>query len=361
MNKQSMRTTVEINGRPIGPGHPVYVIAEMSSNHGQDFDRAVEIIRAAKEAGADAVKLQTFTPSGHTLNSGREFFRVGGGTPWDGRTLYDLYVEASMPWEWQPKLVDVAKRIGIDLFSSPVDAESVEFLQRLGMPAYKIASFDMVDLDLVRRAAQTGKPLIISTGMATLAEIEEAIAAAASGGATEVALLKCTSAYPAPAEEMNLRGIRHLQRVFGLPVGLSDHSLGMVSTIAAVALGACIVEKHFTLSRVPPGPDSGFSIEPPELAEMVRAIRTVEAALGSERYQLGEQEHGSRMFRRSLFVVRDVSAGELLTADHVRSIRPGHGLHPRHRGDIVGRRAARDITAGTPVSWSLISEGESAS
>lgn len=353
----NMHTTISINGRTIGPGHPVYVIAEMSANHGGNFDRAVEIIRAAKAAGADAVKLQTFTPSGHTLDSDRDFFRVGGGTLWDGRTLYDLYTEATMPWAWQPRLLEVATTIGIDLFSAPVDAESVEFLQRMGVPAYKIASFDMVDPDLVRRAAETGKPVILSTGMASLAEIEEAIAAAASGGATQVALLKCTSAYPAPAEEMNLRGIPHLQSVFGLPTGLSDHSVGATTAVAAVALGACIIEKHFTLSRDLPGPDSAFSIEPDEFAEMVRAIRTVEAALGAARYELGEQERASRMLRRSLFVVQDVRAGELLTPDNVRSIRPGHGLHPRHRADTIGRRASRDIAAGTPMSWLLISEG----
>jgi len=356
-----MQTTIEINGRQIGPGLPVYVIAEMSANHGRDFGRAVDIVRAAKAAGADAVKLQTFTPSGHTLKSDREFFRVGGGTSWDGRTLHDLYTEAAMPWEWQPRLFEVATTIGIDLFSAPVDAESVDFLQQMGVPAYKIASFDMVDPQLVRRAAETGKPVIISTGMASLAEIEEAVGAADDGGATQVALLKCTSAYPAPIEEMNLRGIPHLQKVFGLPVGLSDHSQGMVASVAAVAMGACIIEKHFTLSRDIPGPDSGFSMEPGEFGDMVQGIRTVEAALGSARYQLGEQERTGRMFRRSLFVVRDVCAGEQLTPDNVRSIRPDHGLHPRHLPDVIGRAASRDIPAGTPMSWLLISEGGDAS
>ena len=357
----TMQKTIEINGRRIGPSLPAYVIAEMSANHGRDFDRAVEIVRAAKAAGADAVKLQTFTPSGHTLDSDREFFRVGGGTLWDGRTLHDLYTEAAMPWDWQPRLLEVATSIGIDLFSAPVDADSVDFLQEMGVPAYKIASFDMVDPHLIRRAAETGKPLVISTGMASLAEIEEAITAAGSGGATQVALLKCTSAYPAPVEEMNLRGIPHLENVFGVPVGLSDHSHGIVASVAAVALGACIIEKHFTLSRDLPGPDSGFSMEPAEFAEMVRAIRTVETALGSARYELGEQERAGRMFRRSLFVVRDVRAGGLLTPDNVRSIRPEHGLHPRHLPDVIGRRASRDIAAGTPMSWLLISEGGDAS
>ncbi len=354
----STTSTFEINGRPIGAGRPAYVIAEMSANHGQDFDRAVEIVHAAKAAGADAVKLQTFTPSGHTLKSDREFFRVGGGTLWDGRTLHDLYGEASMPWDWQPKLFALASSIGIDLFSAPVDEDSVAFLEQMNVPAYKIASFDMVDLNLVRRAAQTGKPLILSTGMASLAEIDEAIAAAVSGGASQVALLKCTSSYPAPPSEMNLRGIRHLEEVFGRPVGLSDHSHGMVAAVAAVALGACIVEKHFTLSRDLPGPDSAFSMEPAEFTTMVQAIRTTEAALGNARYELGDSERASRMFRRSLFVVRDVKAGEPLTPDNVKSIRPGHGLAPRHWSDVIGRRAPRDIAAGTPVSWLLMTEGD---
>lgn len=348
---------IHINGRRIGPGAPTYVIAEMSANHGQDFDRAVQIVHAAKAAGADAIKLQTFTPDLHTLNHDSEHFRVGGGTLWDGRTLHDLYTEAYMPWDWQPKLQAVAADIGIDLFSAPVDASSVDFLESLNVPAYKIASFDIVDLALVRRAARTGRALIMSTGMASLSEIGEAVAAATEDGATEIALLKCTSAYPAPPSQMNLRAIPFIEEMFGLPVGLSDHTTGIVSAVAAVALGACIVEKHMTLSRALPGPDSAFSLEPAEFGEMVTAIRTTEAALGSARWQLGPEEQNARSLRRSLFVVRDVHAGETLTADQVRSIRPGHGLHPRHLTDVLGRVAATDIAKGTPVTWDLLGSG----
>lgn len=350
---------IHINGRRIGAGSPAYVIAEMSANHGQDFERAVAIVHAAKAAGADAIKLQTFTPDLHTLNHDSAHFRVGGGTLWDGRTLHDLYSEAYMPWDWQPKLQALAAEIGIDLFSAPVDASSVDFLETLNVPAYKIASFDIVDLALVRRAARTGRPLIMSTGMASLAEIGEAVAAASDAGAAEIALLKCTSAYPAPPSEMNLRAIPFLSEMFGLPVGLSDHTTGLVSAVAAVALGACIVEKHLTLSRELPGPDRAFSLEPAEFGEMVASIRTAEAALGSARYRLGADEQNARSLRRSLFIVKDVRAGETLSAEHVRSIRPGHGLHPRHLNDVLGRKAARDIERGAPVTWDLL--GDSAS
>ncbi len=345
---------VHIHGHRIGAGSPTYVIAEMSANHGQDFNRAVDIVHAAKAAGADAIKLQTFTPDLHTLNHDSAHFRVGGGTLWDGRTLHDLYSEAYMPWEWQPRLQALANQIGIDLFSAPVDASSVDFLEGLDVPAYKIASFDLVDLELVRRAARTRRPLIMSTGMASLAEIAEAVSAASDAGATEIALLKCTSAYPAPPSEMNLRAIPYLAGMFGVPVGLSDHTTGIESAVAAVALGACIVEKHLTLSRELPGPDRAFSLEPAEFGQMVASIRTTEAALGSARYRLGAQEEASRSLRRSLFVVKDVRAGDILSAEHVRSIRPGHGLHPRHLHDVLGRRAARDVARGTPVTWDLL-------
>jgi N-acetylneuraminate synthase len=326
----------------------------MSANHRQDFDQAVRILHAAKEAGADAVKLQTYTPDTLTIPSDKEYFRIGGGTLWDGRTLYDLYGEAYMPWEWQPKLKEIADEIGIDLFSTAFDPTAVDFLEQMGVPVHKVASFEIVDIPLIEKMARTGKPLIISTGMATLGEIEEAVQAARRAGATQIALLKCTSAYPAPPEEMNLRTIPHLAEAFGVPVGLSDHTLGIAVPVAAVALGACIVEKHFTLSRDIPGPDSAFSLEPQEFKAMVEAIRTVEKALGTVHYGVSEQEAKSRAFRRSLFVVKDMKAGEVFTEENVRSIRPGHGLHLRYLKEVVGRQAAQDIKEGEPLRWELI-------
>ncbi|MDH7472934.1 MAG: pseudaminic acid synthase [Anaerolineae bacterium] len=349
-----MQTVIEIGKRKVGGGYLTYIVAEMSANHNQDFDQAVRILYAAKEAGADAVKLQTYTPDTLTIPSDREYFRIGGGTLWDGRTLYDLYSEAYMPWEWQPKLKKIADEIGIDLFSTAFDPKAVDFWEEMGAPVHKIASFEIVDIPLIEKMARTGKPLIISTGMATLGEIEEAVQAARNAGAAQIALLKCTSAYPAPPEEMNLRTIPHLAGAFHVPVGLSDHTLGIAVPVAAVALGACIVEKHFTLSRGIPGPDSAFSIEPHEFKEMVEAIRIVEKALGEVHYGVSEREAQSRVFRRSLFVVQDVKAEERLTEENVRSIRPGYGLPPKHLQEVLGRRAVRDIERGTPLGWDLI-------
>ncbi len=350
-----MTSFIEISGQRIGLGYPVYIVAELSANHRQQFDEAVKLLKAAKEAGADAVKLQTFTPDTLTIQCDMPEFRIGGGTPWDGKTLYDLYSEAYMPWEWQPKLKKVADDMEIDLFSTPCDKAAVDFLEEMGVPAYKVASFEMVDIPLIEYIASKGKPIIISTGIATLAEIDEAVEAVCTAGATQIALLKCTGAYPAPPEEMNLLTIPHLAEAFGIPVGLSDHTLGIAVPIAAVALGACIVEKHFTLSRSLPSPDSAFSLEPQEFEAMVEAIRTAEKALGEVQYKVGEQEAKSRVFRRSLFVVKDMRAGEVFTEESVRSIRPGYGLHPRHLKDVLGRRATQDIKRGTPVSWELIS------
>lgn len=343
-----------IGGRPIGPGKPAYIVAELSANHHQEFEQAVALVRAAREAGADAVKLQTYTPDTLTIDCDKEWFRIGRGTIWEGRTLYDLYGEAYTPWEWQPRLKAVAAEEGLDLFSTPFDATAVDFLEEMGVPAYKVASFEIVDLPLIRRVARTGKPMILSTGMATLAEIDEAVHAAREAGAGAIALLKCTSAYPAPPEEMNLRTIPHLAEAFGVPVGLSDHTLGIAVPVAAVSLGACIVEKHFTLARSVPGPDSAFSLEPHEFAHMVQAIREAERALGQVVYQVAPREAASRVFRRSLFVVQDVRAGEPFTSENVRSIRPAHGLHTRHLEDVLGRPAARDIERGTPLSWDLV-------
>jgi len=347
-------TPFEIGRRAIGPGRSVYVIAELSANHGQSFEQAVRLVRAAKEAGADAVKLQTYTADTITINSDRPEFRVGGGTLWDGRTLHDLYGEAYTPWEWQPKLKALADELGLDLFSTPFDPTAVEFLERMDVPAYKVASFELVDLPLIERIARTGKPMILSTGMATLAEIAEAVDAARRGGAVGLALLKCSSAYPAPPEAMNLRTIPHLAEAFGVPAGLSDHTLGIAVPVAAVALGACIIEKHFTLSRDEPGPDSAFSLEPAEFRAMVEGVHTAERALGAIHYGLSGQDEASRTFRRSLFVVEDVQAGEPFTERNVRSIRPGHGLPPKLLGEVLGRRAAQDLARGTPLHWGLI-------
>ena len=349
-----MNETIEINGRVVGPGRAAYVIAEVSANHNQDFEQAVRIVKAAKQAGADAIKLQTYTPNTISLKSDKEYFRVSGGTLWDGKTLYDLYEEACTPWEWQPKLKQVANDLGLDLFSSAFDETAVEFLEDMGVPAHKVASFELVDIPLIRKMARTGKPLIMSSGMASLEEIEEAMAAARESGATQIALLKCTSAYPASPEEMNLRTIPELASRFSVPVGLSDHSMGIAAPIAAVALGACIVEKHLTLSRSTPGPDSAFSLEPPEFKAMVDAVRSAEQALGRVYFGLSVKEQASRRFRRSLFVVADMKQGEIFTRDNVRSIRPGDGLHTRHLLEVLGKRAARDVERGTPLSWDLL-------
>lgn len=348
-----MAPEIKIGDRTIGAGHPVYVIAEVSANHHQDFGQAVKIIHAAKEAGADAVKLQTYTPDTMTISSNRAEFRIEG-TIWHGRNLYELYGEAYTPWEWQPKLKQVANDLGLDLFSTPFDATAVDFLEEMRVPAHKLASFELVDLPLIQKMAKTGKPLIMSTGMATVEEIEEAVETARNAGATEIALLKCTSAYPARAEEMNLRTIPELSRRFAVPAGLSDHTMGVAVPVAAVAQGASILEKHITLSRSDPGPDSAFSLEPHEFKAMVDAVRIAEKALGEVHFGFSEKEASSRVFRRSLFVVRDVKQGDAFTAENVRSIRPAHGLHTRHLADVLGRRAACDIERGTPLSWELI-------
>ncbi len=349
-----MPRELRIGRRAIGPGHPTYIIAELSANHGQDFDQAVQLVRAAKDVGADAVKLQTYTADTLTIRSDRPEFRVGGGTLWDGRTLHDLYQEAYTPWDWQPKLKAVADELRLGLFSTPFDPTAVDFLEKMDVPAHKIASFEIVDIPLVRKIARTGKPIIMSTGMATLAEIAEAVDAIHAEGNMQLALLKCTSAYPAPPEDMNLRTIPHLAEAFGVPAGLSDHTLGIAVPVAAVAVGACIIEKHFTLSRAVPGPDSTFSLEPQEFKAMVDAVRTAEKALGSVHYGLSGKEEASRAFRRSLFVVKDMKAGEAFTETNVRSIRPGHGLPPKFLPEVLGRKAKSELAAGTPLSWSLI-------
>jgi pseudaminic acid synthase len=335
------------------PDAPVFIIAEMSANHGQDYDQAVRIIHAAHAAGADAVKLQTYTPDTITLDCDNEFFRIKG-TIWEGRTLHDLYGEAFTPWEWQPRLKEVADDLGILLFSTPFDFSAVDFLEAMDVPCHKIASFELVDLPLIRKVAATGKPVIMSTGMASEAEIAEAVDAFRSAGGSELALLKCTSAYPAPPEEMNLRTIPYLAERFGVVAGLSDHTLGIDMPIAAVALGARVIEKHLCLSRALGGPDASFSMEPDEFASMVRSVRNVEQGLGTISFELTEKQMASAVFRRSLFAAQDIKAGETLTPDNVRSVRPGHGLHPKHFDDIIGQTAKAAIRKGTPLSWELI-------
>jgi pseudaminic acid synthase len=345
---------VEINNRRIGRDQKVYIIAELSANHNQNFDHAVELIQAAHEAGADAIKLQTYTPDTITLKSDKEYFRIKNSI-WEGRYLYDLYAEAYTPWEWHPKLKKVANDLGLDLFSTPFDHSATDFLEQMNVPAYKIASFENVDFPLLRYVASKGKPIIMSTGMATLAEIDEAVAVLQSSGAEQIALLKCTSSYPALPESMHLRTIPHMAEAFGLPIGLSDHTLGITVPVAAVSLGACIIEKHFTLSRTDGGPDSAFSLEPQEFKQMVEAVRVAEKAIGSVSYALDPQEAPSRVFRRSLFVVEDMQPGDVFTTKNVRSVRPAYGLHTRYFEEVLGRKASQLIERGTPLSWSLIS------
>jgi len=350
----TMVDTIEIGGRRIGPGEPAYLVAEMSGNHGSDYERAEEIIRAAKRAGADAIKLQTYTADTLTIDCERDEFCIKGG-PWRGRKLYELYREAATPWEWHPGLLSLANDLGLHAFSSPFDVSSVEFLEPLNVPAYKIASFEILDPELLRCVARTRKPVILSTGMSTLSEIEEAVRILREGGCEQLALLRCTSAYPAGLSSMNLRSIPHLGRTFHVPAGLSDHSLGMVAPVVAVALGAAIIEKHLTLSRSEPGPDAAFSMEPQEFASMVDAVRAAESSLGSIAFGATREEQSSRSFRRSLFVVRSMQAGERFSRENVRSIRPGDGMPPRYLDTILGRTAARMIERGTPLCWDLVS------
>jgi pseudaminic acid synthase len=347
-------SAIQIGEHVIGEGWPVYIVAELSANHNQDFDQAMRMVRAAKDAGVDAIKLQTYTADTITMQSDRECFRIAGGTLWDGRTLYDLYSEAYTPWEWQPKLKALANGLGMDLFSSAFDNSAVDFLEQMSVPVHKIASPELVDIPLIQKMARTGKPLILSTGMATVEEIDEALEAARVAGATQIALLRCTSAYPADPEEMNLRSIPDLAKRFGLPVGLSDHTPGIAVSVAAVALGAVLIEKHLTISRAEGGPDSAFSLEPDEFKLLVEAVRSAEKSLGEVRYGVSPREARTRPYRRSLFVVSTVKEGDLFTEENVRSIRPANGLHPRHLPEILGQHASRDIHGGTPMTWDLV-------
>ena len=350
-----MRTakTLTIDGRKIGAGAPPYIVAELSANHQGDIEHALSLIVAAKRAGADAVKIQTYTADTITIDHDGPGFKIESGL-WRGRTLYELYQEASTPWEWHADLFAKARELDLTIFSSPFDPLAVDFLEALGSPAYKVASFEIVDIPLLKKVASTGKPVILSTGMASLAEIDEAVTTLLEGGTGQIALLKCTSAYPALAGSMNLRTIPCLAQSFGVVAGLSDHSLDVAVPVSAVVLGASIVEKHFTLSRKQPGPDSAFSLEPSEMRNTIEAIRVAEQAMGGVRFGTHESEESSMVFRRSLFVVKEVAAGERLTPENVRDIRPGYGLHTRFLEDVMGRTAVSDIPRGTPLSWDHI-------
>jgi N-acetylneuraminate synthase len=346
---------IKIGGRVIRNGGDPFVIAEMSGNHNQSLDTALQILQAAADAGADAVKLQTYTADTITLDVRTGPFVITDEySPWVGRKLYDLYEEAHTPWDWHKPLFDRAKELGILAFSTPFDFTAVDFLESLDVPAYKVASFEMVDLPLIEKIAATGKPMIMSTGMASLAEICEAVDAARGAGAKEIALLKCSNAYPAQPQEMNLRTIQHLAEAFQVPTGLSDHTLGSAVPVTAVALGASVIEKHLALSRSLPGPDVAFSLEPHEFGEMVAAVRMAQEAIGQVDYGVSARELASRKHRRSLFACRDIVAGEEFTPENVRSVRPADGLPPKHLHSLMGRQAKRDIKAGTPMNWDLI-------
>lgn len=342
-----------IGNKEIG-GDRTFVIAELSANHNQDFDRAVEIIKAAKWAGADAIKLQTYTPDTITLDCDNEYFQIKQGTIWDGTTLHKLYQGAYTPWDWQPKLKKIAEEEGLICFSSPFDYTSVDFLEKMDVPAYKIASFEINDIPFIEYIASKGKPVIMSTGIATLKDIEEAVNACRRVGNNNIALLKCTSAYPSPLEDINLRVIPNMKETFDVVVGLSDHTMSNTISLGAVALGAKIVEKHLTLRREDGGPDSKFSMEPEEFKSMVDGIREMEKALGKVTYQLTEKQRNSREHSRSLFVVKDIKSGEKFTEENVRSIRPGFGMETKYIDDIIGKEAKVDIKKGTPMSWDLI-------
>lgn len=344
----------KIDKREIGKNNPVFIIAELSANHLGNFDLAVETIKAMKDSGADAVKFQTYTPDTITLNSQSEYFKIKQGTIWDNTNLYDLYNDAYMPWEWQPKLKKIAEKLGLIVFSSPFDKTSVDFLEDMDMPAYKIASFEITDIPLIEYVASMGKPVIISTGIAELCDIELAVKTCKKASNDQIALLKCTSSYPAPLEEINLRTIPHLKETFNTVVGLSDHTLGSSVPAASVVLGARIIEKHFILDRNLGGPDSAFSLEPSEFKSMVKSVREVETALGKVSYELTEKTKCNREFSRSLFAVKDIKKGEKFTENNVKSIRPGFGLHPKYLKDIIGKTAGKNILKGTPLNWNLI-------
>jgi pseudaminic acid synthase len=342
-----------IAGRRVGPAHPPYIICELSANHGGDLERALKMIEVAAKTGADAVKIQTYTADTLTIDSDRPEFRIKSGL-WDGYTLHRLYQQAHTPYEWHPALFEGARKAGVTLFSTPFDETAVDLLASLDAPAYKIASFEVIDLALIAHASSKGKPLIISTGMANLGEIQEAVATARRNAPGDVALLHCTSAYPAPIADANVRTVPHLAQAFDVPAGLSDHTPGSAAAVASIALGGCIVEKHFTLSRADGGPDAAFSLEPREFARLVDDCKSAWAALGRVNYEPTASERGNLMFRRSLYVVEDISAGADFTKDNLRSIRPGFGLLPKYLPEILGKRATRALKRGEPLTWDMV-------
>ncbi|GAA0318711.1 pseudaminic acid synthase [Bacillus carboniphilus] len=333
---------------------PTFIIAELSANHGHDINIAKRTIKAAKEAGADAIKLQTYTADTITIDCNNDYFRIKSGTIWDGRTLYDLYKEAYTPWEWHEELMDYAKELGLICFSSPFDKTAVDLLESLNVPAYKIASFEITDVPLIEYVASKKKPIIISTGIATLSEIDDAVQACRRVGNDQIILLKCTSAYPAKIEDANLRTMQNLKETFNVEVGLSDHTLGVTVPVVSVALGAKVIEKHFILDKSIGGPDASFSLDKHEFKQLVDSVRDAEKALGRIDYELTVKKIKSREFSRSLFVVKDIKAGDIFTEENVKSIRPGDGLKPKYIQSVLGKKAKQDISKGTPVSWAII-------
>ena len=344
---------MKIGNKNIGEDTPTYIIAEMSGNHAGSIENAKAIIHAAKEAGADCIKLQTYTPDTITIDCDNEYFQIDDGT-WKGENLYQLYGKAYTPWEWHKELMEEAKRVGIDFFSTPFDKTSVDFLEELGVSFYKIASFELVDIPLIKYVASKGKPIIMSTGMATLAEIDEAVCAIRKQGNEQIVLLRCASAYPAITDEMNLKTMQNMAETFGVSVGLSDHSMGSIGAVTAVALGAKVIEKHFCLDRAIENPDASFSMNPQEFAQMVKDIRQAEKAIGTVRYGVTEQERSSIVFRKSIFAVKDIKKGEKLTSENIRVIRPGYGLEPKYYKEILGQNALCDIKRGMPMRFENI-------
>jgi pseudaminic acid synthase len=348
-----MMKNIKIDNKMIGPDYPCYIIAEMSANHNQDFEKAKNLIEIAKECGSDAVKMQTYTPDTLTIDCNNEFFRIKDG-PWKGQTLYELYKKAYMPWDWQADLKKYADEIGITLFSTPFDKTAVDFLEKIGVAAYKIASFEVVDIPLIRYVASKGKPVIVSTGMASNEEIELAVKTIKEQGNNDIILLKCTSAYPAKIEEMNLSNIRLLSETFEVIAGLSDHSMDERVAMAAVSIGAKVIEKHVTISRSDGGPDISFSLEPNEFKKMVENIRVVEKAIGNSGLEPTQGEKENIIFRKSIFVADDIKRGERFTEKNIRCIRPGHGLNPKYYEEILGQKVSKDLKRGSPLTWDCI-------